>query len=605
MKKSILKKYWKQNKTVIIYHILVVLFLFSAVVVYARAGGGGGSSGGGGDDGIVGLLIYLFLAIPFPWNLIIIAIIVVLYYFGRKKAKQQSILNKLPSGQPTQKVKGYEQFVINNPGFDEFKFKEKVQSAFMQIQDAWQQQDLGKVRKFISDGVYQRFNTQFKMMKLLKQKNTIDKLSVKNIYIDKIETDGLFDIIHTAVHASIVDRFVSEAYPQLNSGGSEEFVEYWSFIKKRGVQESNLFNSQNCPKCGAALSQNAGDVSKCEYCGAITNLGDYDWVLSEITQADDYVSANPKLMKAGNLAGKIREMFANTDDFSIQQIEDKVSNGYLQIQTARVVKDPSILRRFVTNELYDKLSKEIPNENFIYNRLFLNDVTLVGAKQENNKNVLMVAVKSSYQRVAPMDKTISLIDYAVISKTEIVFVTRDINAGASKGSLYAHSCPSCGGQVGDSIDIKCQYCGTELNSTKNEWIISSVMDTYEYQSYYSDNSGELVGGVNPNKIDGLFEVRDFALNNLLIMMAADGKFEAEEKALAERIAKRWGYKLEKIQPMFDMAKGKSLVVRMPDNQKQRKKIFHLMEKAAKVDGNVSKEEQELLDNIKKQYPFAA
>ncbi|OIP01135.1 MAG: hypothetical protein AUJ97_07360 [Bacteroidetes bacterium CG2_30_32_10] len=605
MKRNQLTKFWKTNKELICFNILATLFLLIAVVVYARAGGGGGSSGGGGGDGIGALLIYLILAIPFPWNLVVIAIIVVLYYFGNKKAKQQSILNKLPTGKPTVKVKGYEQFILNNPTFDEFKFKDKVKTAFIQIQDAWQQQNLGKVRKFISDGVYQRFNTQFKMMKLLKQTNTIDKLTVKNIYIDKIETDGKFDIIHTAVHASIVDRFVSEAYPQLNSGGSEEFVEYWSFIKKRGVQEANMFNSQNCPKCGAELSQNAGDVSKCEYCGAITNLGDYDWVLSEITQADDYISANPKLMKEGNLAGKIREMFSNTDDFSIQQIEDKVSNGYLQIQTARVAKDPTILRRFVTNELYETISKEIPNDNFIYNRLFLNDVTLVGAKQEGGRNILMVAVKSSYQRVVPQNKTINLIDYAVISKTDIVFVTRDINVGTNKGSIYAHSCPNCGGVVKDTIDIKCQYCGSELNSTKNEWIISNIMDTYEYQSYFSDNSSDLVGAANPNKIDGLFAVRDFAFNNLLIMMAADGVFDTEEIALAERIAKRWGYNIDKIQPMFDMAKSGSLVIRMPDSQKHRKKIYHLMEKAAKVDGSVSLEEQQLLDNIKKQYPFAA
>ena len=605
MKRNQLTKFWKTNKELICFNILATLFLLIAVVVYARAGGGGGSSGGGGGDGIGALLIYLILAIPFPWNLIVIAIIVILYYFGNKKAKQQSILNKLPTGKPTMKVKGYEQFILNNPTFDEFKFKDKVKTAFIQIQEAWQQQNLGKVRKFISDGVYQRFNTQFKMMKLLKQTNTIDKLTVKNIYIDKIETDGKFDIIHTAVHASIVDRFVSEAYPQLNSGGSEEFVEYWSFIKKRGVQEANMFNSQNCPKCGAELSQNAGDVSKCEYCGAITNLGDYDWVLSEITQADDYISANPKMMKEGNLAGKIREIFSNTDDFSIQQIEDKVSNGYLQIQTARVAKDPTILRRFVTNELYETISKEIPNDNFIYNRLFLNDVTLVGAKQENGKNILMVAVKSSYQRVVPQNKTINLIDYAVISKTEIVFVTRDINVGTNKGSIYAHSCPNCGGVVKDTIDIKCQYCGSELNSTKNEWIISDIMDTYEYQSYFSDNSSDLVGAANPNKIDGLFAVRDFAFNNLLIMMAADGVFDTEEIALAERIAKRWGYNVDKIQPMFDMAKAGSLVIRMPDNPKHRKKIYHLMEKAANVDGSVSVEEQQLLDSVKKQYPFAA
>jgi len=59
--------------------------------------------------------------------------------------------------------------------------------------------------------------------------------------------------------------------------------------------------------------------------------------------------------------------------------------------------------------------------------------------------------------------------------------------------------------------------------------------------------------------------------------------------------------LGRIQPMFDMAMNGSLVLRMPDNPKQAKKIYIMMEKVAKADGNVSPEEQALLDKLKSDY----
>ncbi len=53
--------------------------------------------------------------------------------------------------------------------------------------------------------------------------------------------------------------------------------------------------------------------------------------------------------------------------------------------------------------------------------------------------------------------------------------------------------------------------------------------------------------------------------------------------------------------MFNMAQNGKLVLRMPDKEKQRIKIYQMMEKAAKVDGKISIEEQALLNYIKKQY----
>lgn len=597
MKKTLLKN---QHINFAVF-LIIIFFIAYTAEVYARAGGGGGSSGGGGGgDSIIGLLIYLLFMIPFPWNFIVIGIIILVGWLANKKQKQQTVLNQLPMGNAGDKLKALEKYKLVNPEFNAEAFKAKVKTAFIQIQEAWMLKDMSKVRKYISDGMYQRLNIQFKMMNILDQENIIDKLLVKNVYIDKIEYDGNFEIIHTAIHASIVDKFVSSKYPQLNNGGAEEFVEYWSFIKKKGIKEQNLFNTQNCPKCGAELPKNAGDVSQCSYCKTITNLGDYDWILSEMTQADDYISIYSKVSKESALSMKVQELCKTNEDFSIQNIEDKASNGYLQIVTAQTLKDPTIMRRFVTDELYEKL-KIFNDSEIVYNRFYLNDVTLIAANLIDNKNVLSIAIKSSYQRVMLKDGKAILLDQVVMSKTETIQMSRDVAPQVSKGSLYAHVCPSCAGPVKDTIDTKCQYCGNELNSTKSEWIITAVLGVSEYKNYYQENKADLIAGIDIDKLDSLYDVRDYAFNNILVVMAADNVFEEEEIIMATKLAKKWGYKYERISPMFEMAKNGGLVIRMPEDEKKRQKIFKLMEKAAAIDGNVSDEERALLDNVRMQY----
>lgn len=600
-----MKKFIIQNRRILVNTSLILLLVtLVAIQAYPRAGGAGGSFGGGGSSsgggGALGILLWIIFCIPFPWNLVVLGLIIALAIWGNKKSKQQTIFNQLPKGDMEDRQKALNRYLQVDPDFNVDNFKAKVKKAFIEIQESWMLKDMGKVRKYISDGMYQRLNTQFKMMNILDQKNIIENLVVKNIYIDKVELDGNFDIIHVAVNATIVDKFVSSKYPQFNSGGSEEFVEYWSFIKKRGVKGTSLFDSQNCPKCGAELPKNAGDVSQCSYCKTITNLGDYDWILSEITQADDYVSSYSKAGKESTLAMKVNELAKTNPDFSIQNIEDKASNGYLQIITAKVLKDPLIMRRFVSDELYAKLSN-FEADNIVYNRLYLNDVTLIGASQSNNMNMLSIAIKSSFQRVMLQNGKATLLDGAMNSMTETVIMSRDMNPQLSKGSLYAHVCPSCAGPVKDTIDTKCQYCGAELNSTKSEWIITDILGVAEYNDYYQSNKDTFIASVDIYKLESLYDVRDYAFNNVLVVMAADGVFDPKEAEMAATLAKKWGYKIEKINPMFTMAKSGGLVIRMPEDQKKCQKIFKLMEKAAAIDGFVSPEEQQLLDSVKKQY----
>jgi uncharacterized Zn finger protein (UPF0148 family) len=577
----------------------------------ARAGGAGGSSGGSGGGGggeaiyLVFILIRVIATLPFPLN-IIVALLIIGGFFGfsyltRRKVRQKSILNRIPAEEPAGKVKGYDTFIRNNPGFDEAEFREKVKTAFIQIQDAWEKQDLSRVRKYISDGVYQRFNTQFRMMKLLKQTNRLENLEVKGIHLDRIDTDGLYDIIHVAIHASIIDHFESELDPSLNSGGKEEFVEYWSFLKKRGAEKKDLYGTNQCPNCGAPLPEKMGEVSNCESCGTLTNSGEYDWVLSEITQADDYVSTDHRLRKSGNLTDKIRKLINENEDFSVQLMEDKASNGYLQIITAKALNDPSIMRRFVSDELFGKIEMPGRGAQISYNRIYLNDVYLVGVSEEADLDVLHIAVRSSFQRVKIEGETVTKLDPVVISRSEVLLMSRSKNAGKPKGSLYMHNCPSCGAPVENSLQVECNYCGAVLNSPENEWIITGLMSFQEYENYRSTHRETMPYSVSPSLTDRLYDVRDYAFNNVMIVLAADGVFAEKEKEFSEKLAKQWGYKPEKIQGFLNMAESGQLAVKMPEDHRKQRKIYRLMEKAAEADDEVSRQELELLEQIRKEF----
>ena len=66
------------------------------------------------------------------------------------------------------------------------------------------------------------------------------------------------------------------------------YEEVWSFLRKRGSKSKNGVPALEgrCPNCGADLP--VSDVVRCEYCKAVVNSGEHDWVLAEITQPEEW-----------------------------------------------------------------------------------------------------------------------------------------------------------------------------------------------------------------------------------------------------------------------------------------------------------------------------
>lgn len=597
---------------------LTLFMTASASVLFARAGGsGGGHSSGGGGGGFsggshsfssgssLGGTHYYggssggggsFVTILMLGLVIFVIYIIWKSFFAAASSGMRRIPH--PDAKPFLSLDGASDFMAANPGFSEQEFLSKVTKAFVDIQSAWGNGNISPVRRYLSDGVYQRFSTQLEMMKLLKQRDEISDIKVEHVFVERIERDGLFDILHVSVTGGMNDRFVCDTNHDLDSpGGYEEFTEFWSFIRKRGKGGKDLYFTQNCPACSAPLPADMTDAGNCPYCKTFVNSGEYDWVLSEITQVDDYALNTYRSSKTQKLDEQTHRIFAGDESFSIQLLEDKASNGYLQIQTTRAFHDPAKMRRFVSDAAYEKIKASFPEKRIVFNRLYLNDASVIAAKEDAGKNVLHVAVKSSFQRAALVNDTAELLDRVIETKREIVVMERDKGAGAAKGSVYAHQCPSCGAPVADSLDVKCGYCGSVLNSPKSEWIIADVIPETQYGAQVKGEA--FAAHADPDIEDSLYSARDFAFNNVLVIFGADGKFEEKEIAMARSLAKKWRYRGEYVDQMIEEARAGRLSIRMPMGRAKAGAIFKLMEKAAAVDGTVAPEEQALLDSVRR------
>ena len=381
----------------------------------------------------------------------------------------------LPPLEPVDRPGGMDEFLAANPDFDLPAFTAKIGSAFMIIQKAWTDQDISRARRFISDGMYQRFVTQFGMMGLLKQRNVLDDIQIFKVQPVAFWRDGAYDVIDVWISATMSDSFACELDPSMNTEGGDPFAEYWSLIRKRGAWDTgfDLIAAQNCPSCGGALPENMGELCRCAHCQVIVNSGEFDWVLTEITQEADYgegsrmgAHVSPDLEQA------IDAVAPECPDFSQQLAEDKASNAFMQIMTARATRNPASVRRFVTDEVFADISAQIPDRNIIFNRIYLNESTLLDVKSDGTKHRLSLGLSASLQRVELLPKGgMSLLDTGERRLDYFLTMERDVAAVTGKGSLYQHQCANCGGAVGDTIDVKCQYCGSALNSTRNEWIV--------------------------------------------------------------------------------------------------------------------------------------
>src|SRR5258706_6868032 len=326
-------------------------------------GGGGGSHGGGGDsDGLFQIAYWLIrLAIEVPaLGVPLLIVVVVLFVVGTRKGwwkhQERVIRRAAPLLAERRGSASVARLRERDPGFDEARFLARVGSAFRKAQSAWCAQKLETLRPFVSDAVLERFSLQIAEQREDGWRQGMQGLRLGALVPQHVESGRQFDTItvripfESDIHRIRLDtgeRIAHSARPW------REFEECWSFGRRRGAQTKTVAGliEGMCPNCGAPLEMNQS--VHCGSCQCLVRSGEFDWVLTEITQASEW-GAQDELGVAGLAA------YAGRDPgLSVQLLEDRTAVAFWRWSVADRTGRADALARVADTPLCEQLAGEL------------------------------------------------------------------------------------------------------------------------------------------------------------------------------------------------------------------------------------------------------
>lgn len=369
---------------------------------------------------------------------------------------KRAVVRRMKSRQHAEaEEKAIGDIIKRDPHFDVAAFKARGREIATRIQDAWMAGDMRPVRRFLSQGVYNRFRLQLRIMRdFEKRQNAMADFRIEEFYVAKRRKTGEFDCLVVRMEAEARDLMVStdktpvEALALARKAPRTQFVEYYSFMRRRNAQTREGLSVDQCSKCGTPFIAE-GETNKCKSCGAVMGAGEFDWVLAEITQEVEY----REHARGSKVAGEM----------SSDRIEDRASFVFWRDIMARITGDASFVARDATD---DYLRQLIPTE-------MLRDVAVGAADLEHYDDSLTpLEAKVRIKWSASLNRS-------AVQHRESVLTLR-ANPSEETGSGFAeHGCESCGGPLPETDAETCAYCRSPIQRKNHDWLLHTIETTVE------------------------------------------------------------------------------------------------------------------------------
>jgi predicted lipid-binding transport protein (Tim44 family)/tellurite resistance protein len=602
----------------LIFVLLIIIVLLHSAQLFARAGGGhsyggsshssshsfsgsyGGSRSGGGGGGDLFVLIMLLIQYPYIGIPVIAGGILFFYLMGRgannyrinstiRKASGLSVAQeKMLKEQNLAKIKE------SDPNFSEDKFIERAKSSFMIVQKCWSDQNLMPMKPFTSNGVFSRFSIQIDIQKESGFRNQLDDITILDASIQAVTSDNIYDRIDVMFTAMINDKDVDlKTGKVIRTNESSPFIEFWTFLRRRGAKtqsKSGLLEGK-CPNCGGDIK--ITESGNCEYCNAFVSSGEYDWVLTEITQEEEYSS--PYLQQ--NIIG-LEDMMKKDIDFNVAVIEDKVSTIFFRIVRANYFGDVKYIKEVSHPNFYNTLSTAFNPANEWYPSL--EDVA-VGAVETKRITVngsdgydrveVMIRWSGSYCERNRRTKELRNVGEPSIRTQVYTLIRKSDVKTPGRYNFRTIPCRSCGAPLTQNTEDRCEYCGAVINDGSRDWVLYAV-DIYRPYNYNVQYTG-VVKSSEENYV---------MLSAMISAMLSDGVIDEREKDMIYRAAQNRGIPPAVVSQMIESAKRRELIA-IPSNTEEARGMLASMARIALADGKISGAEYKLLLNFGAKYNF--
>ncbi|MGR8932648.1 MAG: TIM44-like domain-containing protein [Gammaproteobacteria bacterium] len=165
-----------------------------------------------------------------------------------------------------------------------------IRAYFAAIYGHWSRRDWRGARHLLSDRLYEINSFWQALYTERGWYNRLDNLRIEQVELAKIDADKFYETITVRIFAACND-YTEDESGRLAGGSKTElrrFSEYWTFVRRTGIEHHNSPYSLNqCPQCGAPADK-MGQTGECGYCVSKISNGQFSWVLFMIEQDDVY-----------------------------------------------------------------------------------------------------------------------------------------------------------------------------------------------------------------------------------------------------------------------------------------------------------------------------
>jgi tellurite resistance protein len=592
---------------------LLLQGVLAPLVAFARVGGGehyssGRSSSGGGSGGdagwILDLLFWLVIQQPvIGIPLLIILVIGAAFYFrqqGGDGSTRRALDQAEAQRRTTVSASAVTQWVtalkLKDPSFDLLPFFDRSKKLFLELQNAWAARNLEPVRRHLSDATYQRLSTQLKLMDLQGVRDAIADPQVLDLQIIGLEQNASFETLHIRVKASLRDTDVPSSFSDDQARAAamkkpaEQFTEVWSFLRKPGTQtkvDDDGFQGK-CPNCGAGFA--GGAANRCEFCGAIVNSGNYDWVVAEITQASEFSNSDER-------AEGLERVRKTDPALSTEMLEDRASLIFWRWVEAQVTADPGkivkLARADFAQTMIDEAAKlKAEGKRRWYLECAVGAVNTRMLSADAPDDLASVEIRWSAKiGVGPVgQKPPSL---PTQPQRWVMILQRN---GAAKTltdtGVSSNRCPSCGAPLTDNGQPTCEYCGTVLSQGELDWVVRD----FGGWEWWKTNYARAGLGYRPTPDQKRVPDKDERERMVYVMAAmamADGVVDASERKLLKLASDRWGVPWANVELALNAGPGlfEKLMAR---GSAEAEEFLQQLVDMAMIDGKIDSRERKML-----------
>ncbi len=591
--------------------------------VLARAGGGGGFSGGGGVSGggggggggdLIAFLLWLLITHPLI-GVPVIIIVIALFIISSKSGYSAHVSSTIRRGYAThnsQKLTvGLDRLRERDPAFDLDAFTKRCMSALPKVQTAWSNQDMTPARHLVSDGIYERFQLQLKMQKGSCLRNVVRDVNVISVKIVGMQSDNFFDALHVRIDATAVDYTEDIRTGKRVHGNTtpEAFTEIWSFLRRPGAKTLSTpgLIEGFCPNCGTPLK--ISDSTKCPSCQAIINSGEYDWVLSEITQMEVWRDTATRPIPG------LAEMRKKDPAFNVQHIEDKLSVIFWHHCAATFFADEKYLKKLTLPEYIKSNASDFMALKNGKHRFFadtsIGSVDLAGielADEDDDFDRVHVQVKwSGHLEECEIPSLIKpAYSRSQIKSQDFILVRRKDALTSRVNTLTSAHCPGCGAPQTINTNGVCEYCGLAQNDGSGDWVLSDIQPFFTFAVKFKDALKTKAACASTDIFESRLSKRENEqlLQCAAAVMLADGIIDPKEEKALKKMAGRRGITDTRLKELIENLRING-IVKLPESLKGQEghEFTKALVQMCLADGNVSRSEKELIKSLVKHMSY--